>query len=179
MKLMKLIFVLMICFTEVYSQTAETNNSSVNLKLNQLNTNDTTNTCTIIMNSRSVYKDVQLFGLKDSTVGFFKDEKSGRLNVSDIRTIKFDAKGFWKGALYGGAAGFLAGFAVGISEGFDLGGGGSGNSTFGQGMAGGFFLSIPFGLIGGGIGSLLAEDHLYDMSDYSFLKKRSLVYFLI
>ncbi len=179
----KLIIILLICITDVYSQSndlKDTSISSVKLNSNSLNSSDTSSTCTITMNSRSVYKDVQMFGLKDSTLGILKDEKSVRLNVSDIRTIKFDAKGFWTGALYGGTAGFLAGFAIGLLEGFDFSGhGGSGNVKFGQGVAAGIFLAVPFGLIGGGVGSLLANDHLYDMSGYSFIKKRSLIYFLI
>ncbi|MCB0726225.1 MAG: hypothetical protein R3A12_17310 [Ignavibacteria bacterium] len=181
MRSIKLIIVFLVFFTEVFSQTADTIISSINLNLKSLNTKDTSNTCTITMNSRSVYKDVQMFGLKDSTVGFFKDEKSGRLKVSDIRKIKFNAKGFWKGALYGAGAGFLTGLIIGISGGFDYNVGGSSSHTgsFGAGFVGGIIIAIPFGLIGGGVGSLLANDHLYDMGDYSFIKKRSLIYTLI
>lgn len=176
----KLIFVIFIvCCTEVNSQSADANIIFKSTGAKSMDLKDTSNICTITMNSRSVYEDVQMFNLIDSTVGFLKDKKSGKLNVADIRTIKFKAKGFWKGALYGTGAGFLTGFVIRVTGGLKLESDGSNDGSIGQGFAVGVILAVPVGLIGGGIGSLIAEDHLYDMSDYSYIKKRSMIYHLI
>ena len=91
MNWIKLIIILLICITDVYSQSndlKDTSISSVKLNSNSLNSSDTSSTCTITMNSRSVYKDVQMFGLKDYTLGSLKDEKAVRVKVSDIKRNK-------------------------------------------------------------------------------------------
>lgn len=168
--LFTLIFLLLI-LPKVYSQNTGTSkihkNKYVILK-------DTAYLCTIITNSRSVYKDVNMFGLKDSSVKFLKDDITGKLKIDDIRTVKFRGAGFMKGALIGYGIGFVSGFIIG---GQDFGY--SNNFKFGNAMLGGFIVGIPFALIGGGLGSLFAEDKLYDLGKMDIEAKRKKLLYIM
>lgn len=157
--------------SKVYSQKSDT---SLLLKKKTFILKDTANDCTIITSSRSVYKDVNMFGLKDSTVRFLKDDLTGKLMINDIRTIKFKGTGFWRGALIGYGIGFVSGFIIGC---YDLGF--SNEFKFGDGFAVGFLIGIPFALVGGGLGSLFAEDKLYDMGNMNLEAKRKKIMYLM
>ncbi len=162
---------LFLVFSKVYSQNTDTSkihkNKFVILK-------DTSYLCTIITNSRSVYKDVNMFGLKDSTVKFLKDDITGKLKIDEIRTVKFRGAGFMKGALIGYGIGFVSGFILG-GQSFGY----SGSFKFGNAMIGGFIIGIPFALIGGGLGSLFAEDKLYDLGKMDLEAKRKKLMYLM
>ncbi|MEO6694576.1 MAG: hypothetical protein ABIY50_04290 [Ignavibacteria bacterium] len=135
---------------------------------------DTTYECTIVTASRSVYKDVNLYGLNDSSVKILKKGVTKEILISDIRTVKFNARGFGKGALIGGGIGFALGFITGGQHfGF------SRKFQIGDGMLLGFITAIPFLLIGGGLGSLFAEDQFYDLSNLDLQKKKDKMSFLI
>ena len=71
MRKLFLIFGILGCIN-VYAQIEDTGSSKKSLT----ELKDTSYSCTVVLNSRSVYKDVKLFGLKDSTVNILKDEKS-------------------------------------------------------------------------------------------------------
>jgi len=168
LKIITVTLIMLSAYEVVYPETSDS------LKKISVILKDTASDCTVITNSRSVYKDVKLFLLMDSTVRFLKDETTGKLIISDIRTIKFKGAGFMKGAVIGWAIGFVSGFIIGCQDfGF------SNEFNFGNGMLGGFIIGIPFALIGGGIGALFAEDKLYDLSNLDFDSKRKKILFLM
>lgn len=79
-----------------------------------------------------------------------------------------------KGAVIGYAIGFVSGFVLGSQDiGF------SGKFNFGDGMLGGFIVGIPFALNGGGLGSLFAEDKLFDPGNLEIDSKREKILFLM
>lgn len=125
--------------------------------------------CTVVTGSRSIYEDVKLFGLNDSSVLIMKDEVSREILIKDIKSLKFKGRGFWKGAIIGGAIGFALGFWLGAEL-----------STIdhdepdylGAGTGGGLLFGIPSALIGGGLGALFADDIFYDLSNLDFKAKR-------
>jgi len=171
LKKLIIIIIALTAFNKVYPYKSDTlyisKNKSVILK-------DTADDCTVVTSSRSVYKDINLFLLKDSTVRFLKDDVSGKLNIIDIRTIKFKGRGFMKGAVIGYAIGFVSGFIAGCQNfGF------SNEFNFGNGMLGGFIVGIPFALIGGGLGALFAEDKFFDLSNMDLNAKRKKILFLM
>lgn len=171
LKKLLVIIIALSAFTKASPHKSDTlyisENKSVILK-------DTANDCTAVTGSRSVYKDINLYLLKDSTVRFLKNDVSGELNIKDIRTIKFKGRGFMKGAVIGYAIGFVSGFILGCQDfGF------SNEFNFGDGMLGGFIVGIPFALIGGGLGSLFAEDRLYDLGNLDLDSKRKIILYLM
>ena len=168
LKILTVTMIMLSAYANAYPDTSDS------LKKISVILKDTASECTVITSSRSVYKDVKLFLLMDSTVRFLKDETTGKLIISDIRTIKFKGAGFMKGAVIGWAIGFVSGFIIGCQDfGF------SNEFNFGHGMLGGFIIGIPFALIGGGIGSLFAEDKLYDMSYMDRVAKRNKIKYLM
>ncbi|HMS32521.1 MAG TPA: hypothetical protein PKC91_00400 [Ignavibacteria bacterium] len=164
------VFIILI-FSEVYSQNSDT---SILSKKRNIILKDTSYLCTVITNSRSVYKDVNMFGLKDSTVRFLKEDISVKLNIKEIRTVKFRGAGFMKGAFIGYGIGFVSGFILG-GQSFGY----SGSFKFGNAMLGGFIIGIPFALIGGGLGSLFAEDKLYDLGKMDLESKRKKLFYIM
>jgi len=168
LKILTVTMIMLSAYANAYPDTSDS------LKKISVILKDTASECTVITSSRSVYKDINLFLFKDSTVRFLKDDATGKLNISDIRTIKFKGAGFMKGAVIGWAIGFVSGFIIGCQDfGF------SNEFNFGNGMLGGFIIGIPFALIGGGIGALFAEDKLYDLSNLDFDSKRKKILFLM
>ncbi|MDQ3020286.1 MAG: hypothetical protein M3R36_06920 [Bacteroidota bacterium] len=138
-------------------------------------TKDTTSECKIITNSRSTYKDVQLFGLSDSTVKILKNGVTRELQINEIRILKFTGRGFGKGALIGGGIGFVMGFIIG---GQNLGYSNN-DFSFGKGIAGGFLIGVPFFFMGGGLGALFAENKLYDLGNMDLLSRKNKINLLI
>ncbi len=132
---------------------------------------DTTSECTIITKSRSSYKNIVIIELRDSFVFINKDDITRKLLVNDVRTIKFNARGFWKGARLGGGIGFGLGFILGANI--------SSKFNFGNGFLGGMLFAIPLGLLGGGIVVLIAEDELYDLGNLNLNAKKSKIKYLI
>lgn len=135
---------------------------------------DTTSECTIITKSRSSYKNIVIIELRDSLVFINKNDITRKLLVNDVRTIKFNARGFWKGARLGGGIGFGLGFILGAG-----GFGSSSEFNFGHGFLGGFLFAIPLSLLGGGIGVFIAEDELYDLGNLTLNAKKSKIKYLI
>lgn len=135
---------------------------------------DTTHECTVITSSRSVYEDVVIYGLSDSSVKVLKQDVSKELLIREIRTIKFHPRGFQKGALIGAGIGFAVGFIVG-GQGLGF----SKNFKFGEGVLVGMITALPICLIGGGIGALFAGSHLYDLGNMDLKSKREKVSYLI
>lgn len=66
-----------------FFQSSPAQNKDRLVKHNLYNT-DTTYDCNVITSSRSVYKDVNLFALADSTVKILKDEVSKEIKINEI-----------------------------------------------------------------------------------------------
>lgn len=178
-----LIYLIFITFSDLYSNNSDTtiilnNSDPIVLKSKIFKAiSDTTYDCTVVTGSRSIYKKVNLYGLKDSTLRMLDGEFSEEVHIKDIRTIKFHARGFWRGAAIGGGLGFVLG-AIGGADGISFGDG-SNEGSFGEAFLGGFILGIPFALIGGGLGALFADDQFYDLSNLNFETKRRVVGYLV
>ena len=57
------------------------------------------------------------------------------------------------------------------ANGLNFTGDGPSNGSFGLAIAVGILLTVPFGLIGGGLGALFADDHFYDLSNMNYETK--------
>ena len=175
MKKIMMTFFLFVAIPDLYPNFPETivtkNNSFKRVT-------DTTYDCTVVTGSRSIYKNVKLFALKDSAIMILKDDVSEKLLINNIRTIKFKGRGFWKGAVIGGGIGFGVGAIIG-ADGLHLGSDGSTDGSLGQSLAIGAVLGISFGLLGGGFGALFAEDKFYDLSKMDFVSKRNKLKYLM
>lgn len=139
---------------------------------------DTTHDCSVVMNSFVKYENVNLSGFNDSTVRILVKDSSKELKIDDIRSITFNGSGFWKGAAIVGGIGFVLGAIMG-AQGVNLGSDGSVDGSFGSAIGWGVIIAVPFGLIGGGFGALLAEDQFYDLSKMNSKTKRKKVAKLI
>lgn len=122
--------------------------------------------CTLTTVSGKIFSDVRLSGLNDSTVTLLKKCKSKVVFIKDIRTLKINGRGFWRGALMGSGSALLLGFIAGNLD------------TTGQylwdGMKIGLALVLPLAIIGGIFES---KDTVYDISAMNIKeKKRSLKY---
>lgn len=140
---------------------------------------DSTYKCTVVTIQKNVYENVSLYGLSDSSVKVFKNDFNKEILISDIKSITFNKRGFWKGAAIGAGIGFgigLIGGGKGISLTDD---GGSNDYNIGTAIAIGTIIAIPFGLIGGGLGALFAEEKFYDLSKPSFTEKQKKIEYLI
>ncbi|MBK8552393.1 MAG: hypothetical protein IPL53_15525 [Ignavibacteria bacterium] len=178
MKIAILICLVFTTFSDLYSNNSDTtvilnNSDSIILKNKTFKAiSDTTYDCTVVTGSRSIYKDVNLYGLKDSTLRMLDGEFSEEVHIKDIRTIRFHARGFWRGAAIGGGLGFVLG-AIGGADGI------YGEGSIGQALGVGIILGVPFALIGGGLGALFADDQFYDLSNLNFETKRRVVGYLL
>jgi hypothetical protein len=139
---------------------------------------DTTYKCTVTADSKNKYSDIQIHGLSDSSITVLKDDYSKEILIKDIQSIKFNGRGFMKGAAIGGGIGFVLGAIIG-AQGVNLGSDGSAAGSFHGAVGLGFALGVPFGLIGGGLGALFAEDKFYDLSKLDFESKRKQIKYLI
>jgi len=175
--MIKIIISLIIIFltnhVNLFSQTIS-KDSIVSLNKKIISITDTTYECTVVTASRSVYKDVNMYGLRDSSIKILKKGVARELFINDIRTLKFNARGFGKGALIGAAAGFVLGFVAG-GQGFGFNNG----FKIGDGMLVGFITAIPFCFIGGGLGVLFAEDQFFDLSNLDYKGKKDKLKYLI
>jgi hypothetical protein len=147
---------------------------------NQFQISDTTYDCILVTNSKSTYKRVNLFGLNDSSLRVLNKNVSHKMLIDSIKSITFYGRGFWKGAYIGGGIGMVLGLIVGGSSNISFtGDGGSSKYDLGRGIGAGALLAIPFGLIGGGLGALFAEDRFYDLSKLDFPAKKEQIEFLM
>ncbi len=152
---------------------ANTSNKTVSDKIT-----DTTYDCEVITISGALYSDVNISGLSDSSVKILKKDSVTEIMIKDISSIKFYRRGFWKGAMIGMGTAFAIGLLAGKGI-YTTGDGGSNEFKVGNVLLVGIILSVPFGLIGGGIGHLFASDQLYVLSNSSFEEKRKEVRYLI
>ncbi|MEO8664839.1 MAG: hypothetical protein ABI462_05025 [Ignavibacteria bacterium] len=141
------------------------------------NSGDTTSSCNIATTNGVVYKKVNMFDADDSTVKILKNNYVKVIPVKDIRSITFQGHGFGPGALTGAAIAFGLGLLGG--KGINATGDGTQEWKIGTALAIGCILAVPLLLIGGGIGALLADDKLYDLSELNFEDKRKQILFLI
>jgi len=129
---------------------------------------DTTYSCMITTIKGMVYKDVNIFGLSDSSFKILQKDSVKELMIKDVSIIKFYRRGFWTGALAGAGTAFAIGLLAG--KGYSSGDG-SQDYKIGNVLAVTIILSVPLGLIGGGIGVLFARDHLYVLNNKDFKEK--------
>lgn len=118
--------------------------------------------CSIYLQSRTLIKDVEIVGVKDSNVFIIKNYVTDKINIDEIRTIKFKGSGgFWKGALVGAGINFTAFtiLAIVVPKGHGEYAGWNKMMLFFVGIAG----IIPAGLIGGFIGAVSQEDKIYQL----------------
>jgi hypothetical protein len=121
-----------------------------------------TDECNIYLQSRTLIKNAELFGLTDTSLFYFKNKKVSKINVDDIRTIKFKGKGgFWKGALVGAAfdAFVFTMLAIAVDPGHGEGAGWNKVFLLYIGAIG----LVPASLIGGFIGAMSDEDKIYEI----------------
>ncbi|MEO8210608.1 MAG: hypothetical protein ABI840_08595 [bacterium] len=140
---------------------------------------DTTHYCMVLTLSKTVHKKVNLCGLRDSSVKILDNNYSHDLAIDSIQSITFYGRGFLKGAAIGGSIGMLTGIIFGGYNISITGDGSSGDYNFGKAFALGFVIGVPFALIGGGVGALLAEDNFYDLSKMNFTNKRKKLIYLM
>lgn len=136
---------------------------SINLKAQEVqDSSSKTDECSIYLQSRTLIKDVEITGMKDSNVFIIKNKITDKINIDEIRTIKFKGSGgFWKGALIGAGINFgvftLLAIIVPKGQGEYAG--------WGKAML--FFTAvvgiIPAGLIGGFVGAISQEDKIYQL----------------
>lgn len=116
-----------------------------------------TDECDIYLKNRSLYKEVNILSLTDSTLRIDKKGVIKVIDVNQINKIKFrGASGFWSGALIGAGISTFGWLITGIAAGESA-------LPFVLLYAGLTFL--PSGLVGGLVGLMVApEDELYDVS---------------
>ena len=71
------------------------------------------------------------------------------------------------------------GFLFGVIAGSSLSYGVGSSQRIGTTLLIGLLSAIPFGLIGGGLGSIFAEDQLYDLSNLNPEAKRKTIQYLM
>ncbi len=118
--------------------------------------------CSIYLQSRTLIKDVEIVGVKDSNVFIIKNYVNDKINIEEIRTIKFKGSGgFWKGALIGAAfdAAVFIMLAIAVPSGHGEYAGWNKIMLLYIGAIG----LIPAGLIGGLMGVISQEDKIYQL----------------
>ncbi|MDQ3020287.1 MAG: hypothetical protein M3R36_06925 [Bacteroidota bacterium] len=167
MKLLIAAFIFLSSNLNLYSNNSDT---IIVSKTNTISISDTTHNC-MVVTSKSIYKKVNLFALSDSSVEILDNNYSHDLAIDSIQSITFYGRGFWTGAVIGWSIGML----LGIISGGNVYSGSDGQSpdyNFGAGLGIGLAVGVPFGLIGGGLGALFAEDKFYNFDKLDLSAKR-------
>jgi len=126
--------------------------------------------CTITTNSFIVYKNVKLSELSDSSIKIFIGNKSKVIPVRDIRSVKLNNSGFWKGARYGAGGAMAIGLIIGLID--------TTGEYLWDGIKIGLLLAIPLG-IGTGIFYEIKKDKEFDLSKLDFQAKRKKIKYII
>ncbi len=126
--------------------------------------------CTVTTNSFKVYKNVKLSELSDSSVKIFIGSKSKEIPVRDIRSVKLNNSGFWKGARYGAGGALAIGLIIGLTD--------TTGEYLWDGIKIGLLLAIPLG-IGTGIFYEIKNDKEFDLSKLDFQAKRKKIKYII
>ena len=126
--------------------------------------------CTITTNSFIVYKNVKLSELSDSSVKIFIGSKSKEIPVRDIRSVKLNNSGFWKGARYGAGGALAIGLIIGLTD--------TTGEYLWDGIKIGLLLAIPLG-ISTGIFYEIKIDKKFDLSKLDFRAKRKKIKYII
>lgn len=124
--------------------------------------------CTVAIGSSKIYKDVKLFVFSDSSVKILNGNKSREILIKDIRSIKFEGPGFWKGALYGSGGALFIGFILGTLD--------TTYEYLWDGMKLGLALTVPLAIIGG---LTIKKDKNYNLSKLNLESKRKKIKQLI
>jgi len=166
MKKVIIVLSFLLIFSNAYSNNADSILSKKNTELT-----DTTTECTVKTVSKVTYKEVNLFGLSDSTVNILKENLSKEILIKDIKSIKFKGGGFWNGALIGAGTAFVLGYvtvalADTADEEFKNG------SVFLNGLLVGAAFTLPLGLLGGLIGAVVPKDHIFNFKKPDFEANR-------
>jgi hypothetical protein len=120
---------------------------------------DTSELCDLYLKGKVFLKDVHLLLKNDSTLLAIKQTKTRTVSISDIRKMVFKTPApFWTGYLAGSVIGFL-GVLVPVM--IASAGENSESGDFGLGLLIAIGVSVPAGLIGGGISFLASPDDTY------------------
>ncbi len=136
-------FSLSVLFLIIFAFSANSQSSGNNnqIIISSSEITDTTYSCMITTIKGMVYKEVNIFGLSDSSFKILQKDSVKELMIKDVSKIKFYRRGFWKGTRVGIAIGFALVLLAG--KGFTTGDG-SRKYDIGTAFAVGCILAIPF-----------------------------------
>jgi len=133
---------------------------------------DSTDECTIILNSGNSLKDVRIVDSNDSAFTITKSNFNKSFLISGINSIEFEKHNFWKGFLYGS----LVTIATTLTLSAILAKSVHGESELGLAILfyGGLLISVPVGVITGAICEFFSYDisYKFNMINSSVKSKR-------
>lgn len=136
---------------------------------------DSTDECTIILNSGNSLKDVRIIGSNDSAFTITKSHFNKTFKISGINSIEFAKHNFWKGFLYGS----LVTIATTLTLSAILAKSVHGEGELGLAILfyGGLLISVPVGIITGAISEFFSNDISYKFKTInSSVKSKRLKY---
>lgn len=138
---------------------------------------DTSVLCDLYLRKKGLLKDVYLLYKNDSTLLAIKQTKSRTVSISDIRKMVFKAPApFWTGYLAGSMIGFLGVLVpVTIASTDDN----SESGDFGLGLLLAIGVSVPAGLVGGGISFIASPDDTYFFEAGTTIAKTKRIKYLL